>query len=66
MPEKRQCEYCPRKIDPRGYQSHVHFNHVAEVVRRFRENPHVRDFMAVSTVALGLLLPPACGENHGA
>lgn len=61
MPDKKLCEFCPREIDPRGYQSHVSFKHTADVVRQFRiriffsKDPHTRLFVAAAGLGPKLL-----------
>jgi len=57
-PPKRQCEYCPEQVDPRGYDSHVHFRHAGEVLKRFRENPVVQFYCALEGIGRPQL-PPA-------
>lgn len=57
---KIQCEFCPRIIDARGMEAHVHFKHLREYLERFRQNPEVKHFMAYTAIRYGLLL---CERN---
>lgn len=58
---KIPCEFCGKPCAKGGaMESHIHFNHLQEVLERFRKYPAIIHYMATERVRMGLLLPERC------